>query len=505
MSDTRWRLVISQQQDVVMRLPLREGTYLLSAEPDAELRLLDIEGELTVDADHVTLKVGDTVTRVDTQPHLHGVYSIGAERSETASGQTRSMMHDVSSPRASAVALVDPNGRRTPLKDQPLRIGVSSECDIVLSSGYVSQAHCTVFPKNGRIYVRDLGSKNGTYLNDVRIVEAEVAVPAVLRVGDVPLQIVSVQVMPATGFIGASDAATHVVQEIQRYAKKRAPVLIEGEAGTGKQLAARMLHEESQRAKRPFIVLDCDASTPEMLERELFGHVKGVFGSERRLGALLQADGGTLLLSEVGEMPQTLQTPLLRALESQTVKAIGEDHPRKVDVRVIATSHKHLPAAVKRGAFREDLYHHLSMLTLTLPPLRERAGDAALLAEHFLRALSPEGRVLRFSAAALTAIASHPFSGNLRELRNVTARAVLAAGPSGVIDEEMLGLSLKPFGTGKVAALASTERDAILHALRAAKGSRLHAARALKIARSTLYRKLDEHGIDDAEILGTKR
>ncbi len=506
---TRWRLIVSKNKQVVMRLPLHEGEYILGKSSGAELRLLDIDGVLTVSADEVVLEAAGKRHALERGGFRLGDHAFTAERTEVASGQTRSMMHDGATAPVD-VEVVDGDGRAYRLGQSALRIGTDEDCDIRLRSGYVSQVHCMLFHKDERVLVRDMSSKNGTYVNDVRVVEAEIVAPASLRVGDVGLEVREVGggARRSTPYIiGESPAMTAVLRDVQRYAPKRAPVLILGATGTGKELIARALHEESTRSKKAFVAVNCGAVARDALESELFGHAKGFGGAERRAGAFVQAQDGTLFLDEIGDLPIAVQASLLRVIESGAVKPLGEDVARKTDVRIIAATHRNLQESVRRGAFREDLYHRLNALTLALPPLRERGDDVRLLAEHFLKVLGPDGRTLRLSPAALQALAAHPFTGNVRELRNAITRGILEGGRNGVVEAGDLGLE-----TGEnlpesapVAALSHTEREAIIQAIRAAKGSRLAAARALGIARSTLYRKLDEHGISDDEILGTKR
>jgi len=251
--------------------------------------------------------------------------------------------------------------------------------------------------------------------------------------------------------LGESETFLAFQERLARVAPVQRPVLIVGERGTGKELAAIRLHFLSGRWQRPLVTLNCAALAPGLIESELFGYERGAFtgAAERRIGRFEAANGGTLFLDEIGNVPLEVQEKLLRAVEYRVIERVGGAEPVRVDVRIVAATHADLPAMAAAGAFRRDLLDRLSFEVLRLPPLRERAGDVSLLAEHFARAMAAElGRPEppRFSAEALAALRSYPFPGNVRELKNVVERAVYrAAGP--VIRE----LVFDPFGgEGKV-------------------------------------------------------
>ncbi len=313
---------------------------------------------------------------------------------------------------------------------------------------------------------------------------------------------------PAAGedeLVSASEAMRQVFKRIGLAAGSNATVLVLGETGTGKELVARALHRNSDRAQRPFVAVNCAAIPADLMESELFGHVKGAFTGavSDRAGRFREAQAGTLLLDEVGDMPLPTQAKILRALQEREITPVGASRPVAVDVRIIAATHRDLPEAVRQGRFREDLWYRLQVVPVHLPPLRERLGDVLPLAEHFLRRIggaSPK----RLGADAARALLAHDWPGNVRELRNAMERAaLLCTGP--VIEPEHMGLrpaaavAARPQGIdwdGPLApAIAQLERAMVGRALAAAMGNRAEAARRLGLSRQQLYRKLAEHGL----------
>jgi len=286
-------------------------------------------------------------------------------------------------------------------------------------------------------------------------------------------------------------------------------VLITGESGTGKEVVARLLHGASARAPGPFVALNCGAIPNELVESELFGHAKGAFtgATEARAGRFVQADGGTIFLDEVGELPPPLQVKLLRVLQEREVTPVGLP-PRRVDVRVLAATNLDLEKAVAERRFREDLYYRLAVLPLALPPLRERAGDVPLLAEHFLDVANRRGgRRQRFSPAALTALRGYGWPGNVRELENLVERLSILV-VAEVIDVEALPTKVRapratapelPIafpddGLDLPATLAQIEQRLIEQALQKADGNKTRAAELLGLNRTTLGEKLKRLG-----------
>lgn len=312
--------------------------------------------------------------------------------------------------------------------------------------------------------------------------------------------------------IGVSAAMREVHKRIGLAAASAAPVLVLGETGTGKEQVARALHRHSARAGRPFVAVNCAAIPKDLLESELFGHVRGAFTGAvaDRPGSFRAADGGVLLLDEIGDMALAVQAKILRVLQEGEVVPLGAHKPVKVDVRVVAATHRDLAAAVREGQFREDLMYRLDVLSIRLPPLRERLADIIPLAEHFLRLAAAGQAPKQLSATAAQALLRHPWPGNVRELRNLAERCqALVRHP--VIEAADLGLAaVAPAQAGQGGSLPADwldsplpeaterlERALIVHALAQAQGNRAEAARRLGIHRQLLYRKLAQYGLGD--------
>ncbi len=290
-------------------------------------------------------------------------------------------------------------------------------------------------------------------------------------------------------------------------------VLVLGETGTGKELVAQALHANSARTAGPFVAVNCAAIPADLLESELFGHVKGAFSGATadRAGRFREADGGTLFLDEIGDMALPTQAKILRVLQERQVTPLGARHALPVDLRIIAATHRDLEAEVATGTFRADLWYRLQVITINLPPLRERPDDIDLLAAHFLRQ-GASGRAKRLSAAALAALRAHAWPGNVRELRNTMQRAI-ALSEGELIEASHLGLHATPVaqaGAGVAtapvddidwdgtldAAVARLESVMLLRALEACAGNRSQAARRLGLSRQQLYRKLAQHRLE---------
>ncbi len=315
------------------------------------------------------------------------------------------------------------------------------------------------------------------------------------------------QIRPAPtldALVGESPAMHRVRDLIRRAGPAPGTVLITGETGTGKELAARAIHAASPRAAKAFVALNCAAVTESLLESELFGHARGAFtGAEAsRPGLIEHASGGTFFLDEIGTMTGALQAKLLRTLESGEVRRIGSNDSRTVDVRFIAATNIDLREAIQAGRFRQDLYYRLDVHHLHLPPLRERVGDVRLLAWHFIDRYGPAAGVTGCSEAAWAALCSYPYPGNVRQLEHVIQRAVaVARGPQiepGDLPEEMLAPrpSAPPAETSVAAARERAEREMIVAALARSRGEVTAAARDLQISRTTLWRLMKKHAIE---------
>jgi len=298
----------------------------------------------------------------------------------------------------------------------------------------------------------------------------------------------------STRVVAESPAMRDVLRRVARFAASDAPLVICGETGTGKEIVARTVHANSRRATAPFVAVNVAALPAELLESELFGHGKGAFtgAAGARSGLFEEAHGGTLFLDEIGEMPLELQAKLLRALQDGEIRRVGESRVFGVDVRIVCATHRDLAALVRAGAFREDLYFRLKVLTVSVPPLRERREDILPLA---LRMLAEEGTShTGFTEAAIARLLAHAWPGNVRELENAVRHgAALAAGPeidAADLPPELGAAAAAPSEPELLRTLAEVEREHVLRVIDACGGSQSDAARVLGIARNTLWRKL---------------
>jgi len=300
------------------------------------------------------------------------------------------------------------------------------------------------------------------------------------------------------GFIGESEAMAKVRDSIAKVASTSATVLIAGESGTGKELAARAIHYNSPRVSAPFIPVNCGAIPNELLESELFGHVKGAFtgATETRAGFFQTADGGSIFLDEISETSLSMQVKLLRVLQEKEVCMVGSSRPRKVDVRILVSTNKDLLHLVKKGVFREDLFFRINVITIELPPLRERETDILLLIRHFATKFAEESgkSPLRFSEEALRILQHYHWPGNIRELENVIQRLVLMTEGDLISVPDLPSLmrfsALRETGLNRT--LAEVEADYIRNVLASVDGNKTRAAQILGIDRKTLREKLQK-------------
>jgi len=406
-------------------------------------------------------------------------------------------------------------GQRLDLAGPEVRVGSARGSDVLLLDGAVSRHHLTLKVERGTIRVIDAGSRNGTVLDGVTVRDAFARADSTITIGNTALRLLllhDVVLIPLSsresfgGLLGTSAAMRVAFTMLERAAAVDDTVLIEGETGTGKELAAEALHEESSRSGGPFIVFDCSAVAPTLMESELFGHVRGAFSGAiaDREGALEAADGGTLFLDEIGELPVELQPKLLRALERFEVRRVGSNTPVRVDVRVVAATNRKLAEEVARKAFREDLYYRLAVMRVTLPPLRERPEDIPMLVEAFCRERLERGRpVSPVAERVVRGMMSQAWPGNVRELRNAVIRAVSVGGA----DDAAAHLPANgPLVTGRIDLgvplkeardkLCDTFEEAYLRqALVETGGNVSHAARLAGVNRKFIQRAVRRFGL----------
>ncbi|MEJ2637975.1 MAG: sigma-54 dependent transcriptional regulator [Desulfosarcinaceae bacterium] len=307
------------------------------------------------------------------------------------------------------------------------------------------------------------------------------------------------------GIIGTSPEMERVYRMIEKIAPLDCPVIIQGESGTGKELVARAIHFLSHRHEAPIISFNCGGFSPELIANELFGHEKGAFTGAytTREGLLQSADGGTVLLDEIADMPAEMQVKLLRVLQEGQIYRLGSSRPIHLDIRILAASNRDLKAQVEKGAFREDLFFRLNVMTIFLPRLVDRTGDLWLLADHFLHLFNEayDKDVRGFSTQAREALARYDFPGNVRELENVVARAVaLAEGKVIQVDDLPEPLVAQPQATANaLQSLEEMERAHIAKVLRQVDGHRDKAAAILGITRSTLWRKINKYNLSEQD------
>ena len=323
--------------------------------------------------------------------------------------------------------------------------------------------------------------------------------------------------LTGTGFVGDSKAMQEVFSTIRKVAATNSTVLVRGETGTGKELVARALHESSPRKSEPFVSVHCAALPETLLESELFGHEKGAFtgAAQRKPGRIELAHKGTLFLDEIGDVPRSVQVKLLRVIQEREFERVGGTQTIRVDVRIIAATHRDLEAMVAAGEFREDLFYRLAVVPLNVPPLRERAEDSARLARHFVTELAKTCTRpgIHIDDDAVTLLAAQPWPGNVRQLQNFVERLVVLSDTDRItradVEREVTRTpgsrpreSAAPEGVGASIGLTldgrrkETERDALVKALTQAGNNRTRAARLLEVSRRTLYNKLKEHGLE---------
>jgi DNA-binding NtrC family response regulator len=394
------------------------------------------------------------------------------------------------------------------------RLGSHPSNDVPLNDRTVSRFHCRIV-RDGLVWrVVDSSSRNGTRLDGVRIRDAELGASGTLIVGESVIRVSSAEaaravelpVIPAFGQLaGSSIAMRKLFALLERVAGSDINVLIQGESGTGKELVASEIVRRGARANKPFVIVDCGAISPQLIESELFGHVRGSFtGADRdRIGAFESANTGTVFLDEIGELPLELQPKLLRALEAKEIRRVGETKPRRIDVRVISATNRELDREVNKGRFREDLYFRLAVINVRVPPLRERVEDLLLLVRVFLNTLGAPEEEKLFPREVLAEMARHDWPGNVRELRNYVERAVVLKsghadmGDGGPRSSESAQDPEKrePFRIAKESAVDAFERAYLSRLLEEAQGNMSKAARLAAMDRMYLHKLVQKHGL----------
>jgi DNA-binding NtrC family response regulator len=316
---------------------------------------------------------------------------------------------------------------------EPRVVGRKPGCHLVLDDRRVSATHFEVTATERGVRVRDLGSTNGTFIGDHRVVEVLLRKPTTIRCGDTVLEFhpgkaerIAVSKSDKFGsLVGSTPAMRALFSQLRTLSPTTISVLIEGETGTGKEVVARAIHDASDRAAKPFVVVDCGAIPPTLAESTLFGHERGAFtgATERRKGAMAEADGGTLFLDELGELPLDLQPKLLRVLAEQRIKRVGADSYVPINVRVLAATRRDLLVEINRGTFRDDLYFRIAEERVEVPPLRERTEDIRPLVERIAADLGQADAFKRVTAESFDRLMRHDWPGNVRELRSLVKKA----------------------------------------------------------------------------------
>jgi DNA-binding NtrC family response regulator len=410
------------------------------------------------------------------------------------------------------------------------RIGTSTENDWVLSDETVSARHLELIASEDGVLLRDLGSKNGTTVDGLRVREIYLDRACTIGLGSTEIAFspgeeeLEIPISRATNFgdlLGHSDAMRAVFAILEQAAKNDSTLLLVGESGTGKELAARGVHERSPRSGGSYVVFDCGAASPTLIESQLFGHAKGAFtgATEARGGVFEDADGGTIVLDEIGELPLELQPKLLRVLESRVVQRLGESKPRTVDVRVVASTNRNLEEEARAGRFRQDLFFRLNVIVVRMPPLRERKQEIARLLRHFLTRLAGD-EASEPPRTVLALAEAYDWPGNVRELRNFAERwatlpamATAALLPtnarehaSNASETSAAQMAVtptieieRPFHDAKARWMDEFERVYLTRLLERHGGNISEVARVAQFSRQSCYRLLKKHGLGGEE------
>jgi two-component system response regulator GlrR len=412
---------------------------------------------------------------------------------------------------ARLVVLKGPDrGRALRITKELISIGTAPSCDLVLTDDTVSAHHLSVRVLQDSYLATDLESTNGTFAGGCRIRSADLQTGDTIDVGRTRVRLEPVAeatelpLSQSTRFgrlLGRSAESRRLFALLEAVAAQDVTVLLVGETGTGKDLAAQAIHETSARAEKPFVVVDCSAISPALIEAELFGHERGAFtGADRsRDGAFLEADGGTIFFDEISKLPFDMQPKLLRALENREVRPLGAARPSAFDARVIAASDSDLRVAVNRGTFRADLLYRLNVVTIAMPPLRERPDDIPLLANHFYQELTRVADAV-LPLAKLTSLLQHTWPGNVRELRNAVDQWVTL---SGLALEPEVDDAPESYRAARARAVAAFERRFLWPLMVKADGNVSLAARLASMDRVNLIKLLRKHGLVARAVAGS--
>ena len=414
------------------------------------------------------------------------------DRHHTVEVSVSAMPEPIQIEKCKLVVIDGPNVGTEHILAKPIvRIGTNEKNDLVLDDNTVSRFHSEIRHVGDEWLLVDRDSTNGTYVGNLRVREAFLYPNVELLIGNslvrfVPL-VEEIQVYPIARnrygkLVGSAPRMREVYGIIDKVAPSELSIVIEGETGTGKELVASAIHERSRRQRQPIVIFDCSAFPENLLESELFGHEKGAFSGAIRThrGVFERADGGTIFLDELGEMPIKLQPKFLRALENGEIRRVGGERTIKVDVRVVAATNRDLALMVEEGKFRRDLFYRLAKVRLCLPPLRDRVEDLDLLAEHFLaelRGKRPEGSIeaRSFSPEAIKLMGKYDWPGNIRELRNVVERSITFC------EEEAVGVDDLP--TDLQARMGLPTNHGVLSQVDVDPGTGLKEAKEVMVAR----------------------
>lgn len=408
------------------------------------------------------------------------------------------------------IELLDGSAAKWNIEDF-MTLGADSSCQVQIIMAEVEARHCRLELRNNTLFIKDQRSTNGTFVNGAKIIEAQLQDGDLITIGMADLVIHDLsKVVSDFPMNSRTDYWQQTLKSLSHVAKSEYSVLLLGPSGSGKDVIAKKMHECSPRANGPFMSVNCSALTETLVESELFGHIKGSFTGaiSDRKGAFEAARGGTLFLDEIGDLPYSLQAKILRALENEEIRPVGSDRLVKTDVRVIAATHQNLIQKLREGSFRSDLYFRLNTMTVDVPSLKERMEDFDDLLYSFARQMR-----VRFSFQAIRELKKHDWPGNIRELKNLVARAATLF-PKCYITENHIdqllnkrdrlnhlggGVSYIPQSqptAGQASVIKEIEKQMILKRLAANQGSQKLTASDLGIPKSTLHDKIKTYQID---------